>query len=48
MSKVGAQHDPGNPGRSVLHKWKRPLNRAGSQGAGSENTKKEEIKKKGK
>lgn len=48
MSKVGAQRDLGNAGRSLLHKWRRPLNTAGSQGAGTENTEKEEIKKKGK
>lgn len=45
MIKVGAQRDLGNAGRSLLHKWRRPLNTAGSQGAGTENMEKEEMKK---
>lgn len=48
MSKVDTQCDLGNAGRSVPHKWMRPLNTAGSWGAGTKNTEKEEIRKKGK
>lgn len=48
MSKVGAPHGVGDAERSVLGKWRKPLNRAGSWGAGTENMEREEIKKKGK
>lgn len=43
VSKVGVQRDLGNAGRSALHKWGRPLNRAVSWGAGTKNM--EEIRR---
>lgn len=45
MSKVGAACHVGNAGRSVLRKWRKLLNTAGSWGAGTENMEKEEIRK---